>query len=205
MSEPTFEIVFRGKLLREFERSTVVQNLVQLFKVDAARIEAMLDQPKLVLKRGLGKEAAQRFQDALRQAGMMVAAVQEGAPTLAATPAPSPMPAPTTAAPVMPVAAAPRVAAPVAAPVAPAPATSATAGGSLSLAPAGTPVLESVARPQARSYDLSGLSLDAPGTVLAVKAPPPPRRFESRLELEAAPPDLGAESAPSALDRALNG
>lgn len=201
MSEPTFEIVFRGKLLREFERSTVVQNLVQLFKVDAARIEAMLDQPKLVLKRGLGKEAAQRFQDALRQAGMMVAAVQEGGSVEAA----APTPAPTTAAPVMPVVAAPRVAAPVAAPVATAPATSATAGGSLSLAPAGTPVLESVARPQARSYDLSGLSLDAPGTVLAVKAPPPPRRFDSSLELEAAPPDLGAESAPSALDRALNG
>jgi hypothetical protein len=197
MSEPTFEIVFRGKLLRDFDRATVVNNLTQLLRIDAARAEAMLGQAKLVLKRGLSKDAASRYQEVLRQAGVMVAAIAEssatpGNPASTATEA---APAPVSA----PVSATPATAAPARA------ATAATTT-SLTLAAVGTPVLEQQGRPAARNYDLSAFTLDAPGTVLVVKKPPPPRSFDtSMLELEPAPAEQTAEAAPSELSRKLFG
>lgn len=75
MSESTFQIVFRGKLLAGFERDQVRANLAQLFKSDPARIDALLDAPKTVLKAGLPREAANRYQEVLRQAGIMVALI----------------------------------------------------------------------------------------------------------------------------------
>jgi hypothetical protein len=83
MSEPTFQIVFRGKILGGFDREQVRANLSRLFKIEPARVDAMLDAPKTVLKTGLGKDAASRYQEALRQAGIMVAVMGESAPTAA--------------------------------------------------------------------------------------------------------------------------
>jgi len=94
MTDASFELVFRGKLLKDFDRATVTRNLMHLFKLDELRVAAMLDQPKLVLKRGLAREAAQRYQEMLRQAGLMVTMVPMeigsagfGAAAGAATPA----------------------------------------------------------------------------------------------------------------------
>jgi hypothetical protein len=182
MSESTFEIVFRGKLLRDFDRATVVANLMTLFRIDAARVEAMLGQQKLVLKRGLSKEAASRYQDTLRQAGIMVAAISETGPAISAEPLPSAAP--------------------------PAPATPDSAGASppsgLTLSAVGTPVLEGQIRPAARSFDLSAFTLDPPGATLIEKKPAPVRNFDtSLLELEPAPTDSDASPAASGLGRAL--
>ncbi len=77
MSDPTCQIVFRGKLLSGFDRAQVTANLIQLFKSDATRISALLDAPKTILKSGLSREAAARYQDALRLAGIMVAVVSD--------------------------------------------------------------------------------------------------------------------------------
>lgn len=178
MSQPTYEIVFRGKLLRDFDRATVVSNLMALFRTDAARVEAMLGQQKLVLKRGLGKDAAIRYQDVLRQAGIMVAAIAEAAAepaSASASPASAPAPAAGSTTPP----------APAPAPVT-ANAAAADAASGLTLAAVGTPVLENPAKPAARSFDLSAFSLDAPGVILVEKPAPPRRSFDTSL-LELAP------------------
>lgn len=196
MSEPTYEIVFRGKILKDFDRATVRRNLAQLFRTDEARIDAMLDAPKVVLKRGLAKDAGQRMQDVLRQAGIMVALLPEGQASAAgngnvstATP---PAAAATPAAPVP----------PPAAEAAPAPQSAPDSGG-ITLAPVGALVLEHVPKPVVRTYGTGGLSLAAPGATL-VEAPHRPRRTFDTSLLELAPVEVQPESAPSALDRALS-
>lgn len=190
MSEPTFEIIFRGKILKDFDRATVRRNLAQLFRTDEARIEVMLDQPKLVLKRGLSRAAAQQMQETLRGAGIMVAATPE-ATAAAAAPAPAPVAA----------AATPAVATP--APVTmPAPVAAAEAPTGITLAPVGAPVLERVIKPVAREYNLSGLKLDAPGVVLAEARRPPPPKIDTSL-LELAPIEEPVEQGPSELTRKL--
>ncbi len=73
----TFQVIFRGKLLSGFSLETAANNIAALFKTDAARATTMLQQSKWVIKTGLSKESAQKYQDALRGAGMMVAIMQD--------------------------------------------------------------------------------------------------------------------------------
>jgi hypothetical protein len=73
MTEPLYQIVFRGKLLTGFSTEQVQSNLAKLFRTDEARIASMLAQPKWIVKAGVDKVQAQKIQDALRAAGMMVA------------------------------------------------------------------------------------------------------------------------------------
>lgn len=75
MAELHYEIVFRGKLLAGHTREQVVARLVALFAVDAMRIELLLAAPKTVLRRGLDRETATRYREALLAAGVMVAMV----------------------------------------------------------------------------------------------------------------------------------
>ena len=113
MSDPLFQIIFRGKLLSGFTLEQARANLAQLFRTDEARIGTLLAQPKWVIKAGVSKETAQKIQEALRNAGLMVAVMLDDAASTTLTARSST----TSAAP--PVATAPAVAAPVA-PVQPA-------------------------------------------------------------------------------------
>lgn len=86
MTEPTYEIVFRGKLVRDADPAVVHSKLMVLFRADAGRIDALLAAPKATLKRGLTKEHASTMQEALREAGLIVAMVNETPLTAAAVP-----------------------------------------------------------------------------------------------------------------------
>ena len=77
MSEQLFQIIFRGKLLSGFTLEQARANLAQLFRTDEARIGAMLAQPKWVIKSAVGKETAQKIQEAMRNAGLMVAVMAD--------------------------------------------------------------------------------------------------------------------------------
>ena len=90
MSDQLFQIIFRGKLLSGFTLEQARANLAQLFRTDEARIGAMLAQPKWVIKAGVNKETAQKIQEAMRNAGLMVAVMadESGAAPTAATAAP---------------------------------------------------------------------------------------------------------------------
>lgn len=165
MSEPTFQIVFRGKILAGFDREQVRANLSRLFKIEPARVDAMLDAPKIVLKTGLGKDAASRYQEALRQAGIMVAVMGESAPTAAPAPTP-PASAMATTREIVPVPE-PGSAAPSPGPAEPTPNSPASG---LTLAEPGVQLLPPQERPKAE-FDTSGLSLAQPGVILVEKRP----------------------------------
>lgn len=174
MSEPTFQIVFRGKILGGFDRAQVKSNLVQLFRSDGDRIEALLNAPKTVLKSGLDRDAAARYQEALRQAGIMVAVIGES-PIMADIPAP--------AAPVSP---------PVVARVEPPPVPEPPPG--LTLAEVGARLLPPKERQRAE-IDTSALSLAEAGAVLADHLPPPKPEFD--LDgFDLAPPGDPIDSTP---------
>lgn len=225
-NEPTWQVVFRGKLLTGFAPEQVAQNLAALFKSDVARTSALLAQPKVVLKSGLTREMAERYQAALRQAGLMVALISEapvaaGVSAQVAAPAPPATPAPAPAAasaPVAPVSAPPRPApAPVAAtPVSPAAPTAAPTlaapGALLSDAKPAKPVaidtsrlkldapgvvIDTSPKPKlARNFDLSGLSVDQSGAPIAVKPKAEPPKLDLS-GLSVAPIEV-VDKAPSA-------
>ena len=106
MSDPLFQIIFRGKLLSGFTLEQARANLAQLFRTDEARIGALLAQPKWVIKAGVSKETAQKIQEAMRNAGLMVAVMVDDAPLIATAPAVA-APVATPVAPAQPVQAAP--------------------------------------------------------------------------------------------------
>lgn len=206
MSDASFQIVFRGKILTGFDRDTVRRNLMALFKADAARIDAMLDSPKLVLKSGVSKDVAARYQEALRQAGIMVAVVSEAPPPVAPVQAAAPLPVAAAAPPVA-APSSPAVASVPATPIVPTSVSSAPAsavgavavsalsladGGfempakphapeidtsALSLAEAGERILPAQPKSE-RHFDLSGLSLAAEGAVLDTSGPIPAPQFD---------------------------
>lgn len=219
-NEPTWQVVFRGKLLTGFAPEQVAQNLAALFKSDVARTSALLAQPKVVLKSGLTREMAERYQAALRQAGLMVALISE-APVAAGVaaevqaPAPAPAAAP---APATPVSAPPR---PAPAPVAATPATPAAPTAAPTLAAPGAllsdakpakpvaidtsrlkldapgVVIDTSPKPKlARNFDLSGLSVDQSGAPIAVKPKAEPPKLDLS-GLSVAPIEV-VDKAPSA-------
>lgn len=167
MSEPTFQIVFRGKILAGFSRDQVRANLAQLFRIEPARVDAMLDAPKTVLKTGLDKDAASRYQEALRGAGIMVAVIGETETRAAVEPARAPQAAAIT-----------REIVPIpdrgnGGGTSPAEPTPAFAQSGLTLAEPGAQLLPPVVRTRAE-IDTSALSLAQPGVVLVEKRPVAP-------------------------------
>lgn len=185
MADPSFQIVFRGKILGGFDRDQVRSNLARLFRSDPTRIDALLDAPKTVLKSGLTRDAASRYQETLRQAGIMVAVIGE-----------SPQPGPEAAAPAPldPPATAPST--PVAPPPVPAPLPG------LALAEPGALLLAPRERVQA-DFDTRGMTLADPGVVLVEHRPPAAPDFDlSGFDLAPAgdPIDASPRAAPRAFD-----
>ena len=196
MSEPTYQIVFRGKLLTGFDRNQVRANLARLFKSDPSRIDALLDAPKTVLKSALTRDAATRYQEVLRQAGIMVALMADAAPVaapLAATVPSTPQPG------LSPIAA---MAYPVEPPVAIAPESTATAGSGMTLADAGERIIDLTAAP-APTIDTSALSLAAVGVTLVESRVVPTPQFDfagMSVSTDSGPIDAKPKAPPARID-----
>lgn len=71
MEQPLFDIVFHGQLVAGSDRETVKQNLMQLFKIDEARVAGMLSGKAVTLKRNADQATMMRFRAALKQAGAL--------------------------------------------------------------------------------------------------------------------------------------
>lgn len=222
-NEATWQVVFRGKLLTGFAPEQVAQNLAALFKTDVTRTAALLAQPKVVLKAGVSREVGERYQAALRQAGLVVALISE-APIAAGVAAAEPVTAPTVTAtpgaasqPPMALRSVPASspappAAIVPAPSAAAPPTLAAPGALLSDARPARPVeidtsrlkldapgviIDTRPKPKlARDFDLSGLSVDQSGAPIAVKPKAEPPKVDLS-GLSVAPIEV-VDKAPSA-------
>jgi len=79
-----YEIAFSGELVAGFDGQQVRANLCQLFKTDAARIEALFSGQRSVIKKGLDQTSAEKYLAALQRAGALVEVINTEA---AATPA----------------------------------------------------------------------------------------------------------------------
>ncbi len=165
MSNSEFDIIFRGDIVFGHQLAEVKLKLQQLFKVDAAKIDALFTGRPVPLKRNLDEATANKYRDVLLKAGAMVEVCSSDK---------SPANAP--AKPVAPVRSQPVV------PVAPAYAA-------WTLAPIGAdllPASERPAKPAVVAVDTSGLSLrPAEGNLVD--------NTEVQHELEAVviAPDLG--------------
>lgn len=72
MSNASFDIVFRGKLQPGHVLADVKLKLMQLFKSDANKIEALFSGSAIVLKRNLDEASAKKYQTILTKAGVVV-------------------------------------------------------------------------------------------------------------------------------------
>lgn len=70
MSETRYKIVFDGTLLPGVEKSTAQLNLAELFKSDTAAVERLFNGQRVELKRDLTQADAQRYLEALKNAGI---------------------------------------------------------------------------------------------------------------------------------------
>ena len=72
MSDPTYSLVFNGEIADGFDRDQVKQNFARLFKLGAERLEQTFSAPRVVLKRGLTLEDAERYLNKLNLLGALV-------------------------------------------------------------------------------------------------------------------------------------
>lgn len=79
MSKQQFDIIFRGDIVFGHQLADVKIKLQQLFKADAAKIDALFTGRPVPLKRGLDQASAQKYKDVLIKAGAQVDLVVVGA------------------------------------------------------------------------------------------------------------------------------
>lgn len=69
MTQARFKIVFDGQLIPDMALETAKGNLAQLFKSDAARIDALFSGNPIAIKRNLAEDEADKYLAALHRAG----------------------------------------------------------------------------------------------------------------------------------------
>lgn len=152
MSEPRYDIYFRGECLDNKPVDQVKNALTQLFKASPQTVDTLFSGKLVALKKNLDKPGAIKFKQALEKAGarVIVKAAESAGGTAAAPPAATGKPA-------------------VATP------TPTNAG--LDILPVGSDVLTEAERRhvQAVELDLSHLQLESPFATLEIphEAPPP--------------------------------
>lgn len=75
-----YDVIFRGRLASGFTEDVVCNNLTRLFRIDPQRAAALLRGKRVVLKKNLNKEQAEKYRSVLRKAGAVVAVVQQRDP-----------------------------------------------------------------------------------------------------------------------------
>lgn len=76
MSSASFDIIFRGQLQAGCTSAEVKPRLMQLFKADAAKIEALFSGAAIPLKRNLDEASANKYQTILTKGGIVVDVVE---------------------------------------------------------------------------------------------------------------------------------
>ena len=72
MTPAEFDVIFRGDIVIGHQLQDVKARLQQLFKTDAARIDALFTGRPVPLKRGLDEATANKYRAALMKAGAQV-------------------------------------------------------------------------------------------------------------------------------------
>ncbi|MGD9601430.1 MAG: hypothetical protein AB7O21_10165 [Gammaproteobacteria bacterium] len=179
MADQRFDIVFAGQVLAGADPAVMKAGLAQLFKVDAARVEALCA-TRTVIKKGVDAETARNYQAALAKVGASVEIVTQGAPAAApAPPAAAAGAAPAAAPPPVPAAVPLTISEPGVLLVEP---TRVTAPefdlSGMSVAEVGALLVEAIPTPEPE-YDLSAFALAPAGTPLDDSPPPPPADIDT--------------------------
>ncbi len=92
MSEPLFDIIFRGDIVIGHNIQDVKQRLSQLFKIEAAKVDALFAGGAVPLKRKVDKATAEKYKGVLAKAGaqVQVRPSDDGSTKPAAKPKPRP-------------------------------------------------------------------------------------------------------------------
>ena len=98
MSNQGFDIIFRGDIVFGHQLADVKMRLQQLFKADAAKVDALFSGRPVPLKRGLDQASAQKYKDALMKAGAQVEILVMGETKAVSVPAAQIAPEPVKAA-----------------------------------------------------------------------------------------------------------
>lgn len=85
MSDESFDIIFRGKLQSGHVLADVKLKLMQLFKSDACKIDALFSGSAIPLKRNIDDASAKKYQAILTKAGIVVDIVNPALTVSAAT------------------------------------------------------------------------------------------------------------------------
>ena len=93
MSQNTFEVVFKGKLVEGAEADQVKARVAALFKVDVSKVERLFSGATVSIKKGVDEQTAKKYQLALQKAGAITTVVNRAA---AEVEAPKPVPQPST-------------------------------------------------------------------------------------------------------------
>lgn len=72
MTEASYVVVFQGDILAGFERGEVMQRFRELFGLPAEDVDRIFRHPRVVLKRNLGRAAADAYRSRLAGIGMAV-------------------------------------------------------------------------------------------------------------------------------------
>lgn len=95
MSNQDFDIIFRGDIVFGHQLADVKLRLQQLFKADAAKVDALFSGRPVPLKRGLDLASAEKYKEALTRAGAQVDIVAAGETKPVSAPVARPTPSPT--------------------------------------------------------------------------------------------------------------
>jgi hypothetical protein len=100
MSNQEFDIIFRGDIVFGHQLADVKLRLQQLFKADAAKVDALFSGRPVPLKRGLDLASAEKYKEALTRAGAQVDVVAAGETKPASAPVARSVPIPPVSTPV---------------------------------------------------------------------------------------------------------
>ena len=92
MGNQEFDIIFRGDIVFGHQLADVKLRLQQLFKADAAKVDALFSGRPVPLKRGLDLASAEKYKEALTRAGAQVDIVAAGETKPASAPVARPVP-----------------------------------------------------------------------------------------------------------------
>lgn len=81
MSEPNCQVVFSGRLVEGADPERVQANLAALFKVDREKVAHLFSGKRCVIKKGIDRETAARYQAAMKKAGALATIVVPEAAT----------------------------------------------------------------------------------------------------------------------------
>ena len=91
MTDQEYQVVFRGEILPSKSVEEAKANLAALYKTDVTRIERLFSGKAMVLKKGVSREAGERYRALLEKAGIACDLVPAG---VAAPPPPPARPPP---------------------------------------------------------------------------------------------------------------